>query len=79
MINEIELIECDLGIQGDWIRHFNEVDWVIHLAALADIVPSIQQPDAYFRSNVVGTFNVLQGAKIAGVKSFIYISNLFLI
>ena len=69
------MVECDLGVQGDWIRHFDNVDWVIHLAALADIVPSIQQPEAYFKANVEGTFNVLQAAKTAGVKRFIYIAS----
>ena len=71
----VEMVECDLGVQGDWIRHFDNVDWVIHLAALADIVPSIQQPEAYFKANVEGTFNVLQAAKTAGVKRFIYIAS----
>ncbi|HJO32853.1 MAG TPA: SDR family NAD(P)-dependent oxidoreductase, partial [Anaerolineales bacterium] len=28
-------------------RFFTAVDWVFHLAALADIVPSIQKPLAY--------------------------------
>jgi len=72
---QIELLECDLSIQGEWIEHFSDVDWVIHLAALADVVPSIQQPEAYFRANVDGTFNVLQAAKNAGVKRFIYIAS----
>ena len=55
---QIELVECDLSVKGDWNQHFIKADWVFHLAALADIVPSIQQPEAYFRSNVDGTFNV---------------------
>jgi len=70
--NKIKLIECDLSVNSDWIKHFNNIDWVIHLAALADIVPSIQQPEAYFRANVDGTFNVLQASKQAGVNRFIY-------
>ena len=72
---QIELIECDLGIEGKWGEHFKNTDWVIHLAALADIVPSIQQPQAYFRSNVYGTFNTLQAAQASGVKRFIYIAS----
>lgn len=52
--------------------HFEGVDWVFHLAALADIVPSIQKPREYFHSNVDGTFSVLQAAKAAGVKRFMY-------
>ena len=51
---------------------FVGVDWVFHLAALADIVPSIQKPQEYFRSNVDGTFSVLQAAKAANVKRFMY-------
>ena len=50
----------------------NSVDWVFHMAALADIVPSIQKPAEYFHSNVDGTFAVLQAAKKANVKRFIY-------
>ena len=72
---QIKLVECDLGVKGDWIQHFDNADWVFHLAALADIVPSIQQPEAYFRANVDGTFNVLQAAKAAEVKRFIYIAS----
>ena len=51
---------------------FEGIDWVFHLAALADIVPSIERPRAYFETNVDGTFNVLEAAKQAGVKRFLY-------
>lgn len=47
-------------------------DWVMHLAALADIVPSIQTPDAYFRSNVVGTQRVVEAARHVGIKRLVY-------
>ena len=73
--DQIELVKCDLGIPGEWIKLFNNTDWVFHLAALADIVPSIQKPEAYFRANVDGTFNVLQASKAAGAKRFIYIAS----
>ena len=69
---KIELFECDLGNPGEWMHNFIGVDWVFHLAALADIVPSIQKPEAYFRANVDGTFNVLQACALAGVKRFAY-------
>jgi UDP-glucose 4-epimerase len=52
--------------------HFQGVDWVFHMAGLADIVPSIEHPDSYFQANVSGTLNVLQSALDAGVKRFVY-------
>lgn len=52
--------------------YFKDVDWVFHMAGLADIVPSIEQPDSYFQVNVAGTLNVLQCSLQAGVKRVIY-------
>ncbi|MCK9395102.1 MAG: SDR family oxidoreductase [Methylobacter sp.] len=51
---------------------FAGVDWVFHLAGLADIVPSIEQPRAYYETNVSGTFNVLEAARAASIKRFVY-------
>ena len=51
---------------------FAGADIVYHLAALADIVPSIQRPEDYFTTNVDGTFNVVQAARAAGVKRVVY-------
>lgn len=45
---------------------------VFHLAALADIVPSIERPGEYFTTNVDGTFNVVEAARAAGVKRLVY-------
>lgn len=53
-------------------KYFKGADWVFHLAARADIVPSITDPGAYFRANVDGTFSVLEAARLAGVKRFVY-------
>ena len=51
---------------------FQDVDWVFHLAALADIVPSIEQPLAYHYANVNGTISVLEASRQHGVKRFVY-------
>ena len=49
------------------------VEWVFHLAALADIVPSIQHPMEYFRANVDGTANLLEALRAHGcVKRMVY-------
>lgn len=68
----LTIFEADIAEPGPWVRAFEDADWVIHLAALADIVPSIQNPEGYFRANVDGTFNVLQAARAAKVKRFVY-------
>ena len=72
VIDKIQLIECDLAVKGDWVKYFKDVNWVFHLAALADIVPSIQNPEAYFNANVNGTYNVVEASRHSRVKKFIY-------
>lgn len=67
-----DFIEADISQSGSWEVALQECDFVIHLAALADIVPSIVTPDAYFLANVTGTFNVLEAARSAHVSRFIY-------
>lgn len=47
-------------------------DWVFHLAGMADIVPSIENPREYFEVNVSGTFNVLEACRKAHVKRVVY-------
>jgi UDP-glucose 4-epimerase len=45
---------------------------VHHLAALADIVPSIERPLSYAHANVDGTMAVLEAARQCGVSRFVY-------
>ena len=70
--NKIKLIKCDISQPGQWQDLYKNVDQVFHLAALADIVPSIENPDNYFQSNVNGTFNVLEACRKHNVKKIIY-------
>ena len=51
---------------------FKEVDWIFHLAGRADLVPSIQNPDDYFKVNVQGTFTMVELARAIGAKKFLY-------
>ena len=53
-------------------KTFQGADWVFHLAALADIVPSINHPIRYHRSNVDGTVNVLEASRENKISRFIY-------
>jgi len=69
---KLEVITCDLADYAAVQGKFDGAERVFHLAALADIVPSIEKPKEYFRSNVDGTFNSLEQATKAGVKRFLY-------
>jgi len=71
-IEKIQIIECDISKNGKWQESFKGVDRVFHLAALADIVPSIENPDYYYQSNVNGTFNVLEACRKYNVRKIIY-------
>ena len=51
---------------------FKKIDFVIHLAALSDVVPSIENPREYLHTNIVGTINVLECMRKNNVKNIIY-------
>ncbi len=67
----LRIIQCDI-VSDDITPHFKGVDHVFHLAALADIVPSVQNPLVYHRANVDGTVAVLEAARNSGVKKLVY-------
>lgn len=51
---------------------FHDATYVFHFAGIGDIVPSIEKPIAYMQTNVQGTVRVLEAARSAGVKNFVY-------
>ena len=72
IINKIKFVNCDISKKGNWIKNFKNVTYVFHLAALADIVPSIENPDNYYQSNVNGTYNIAKYSFKYKVKKVIY-------
>ena len=70
--NKLQVKKVDITNFDAIKNYFKDVSWVFHLAALADIVPSIREPLKYHRSNVDGTINVLEAARRNNVKKFIY-------
>jgi UDP-glucuronate 4-epimerase len=52
-----------------------QFDQVIHLAARAGVRPSLEEPALYQRVNVEGTINLLEAARLAGVKKVILASS----
>jgi UDP-glucose 4-epimerase len=68
----LKVIEVDITDHASIKSYFREIDWVFHLAALADIVPSIQKPLEYHHANVTGTLSVLEASRKGNVSRFIY-------
>jgi UDP-glucose 4-epimerase len=71
----LEIIECDIADKAAVMAACAGVQRIFHLAARADVVPSIQEPEAYFRANVDGTFAVLEGARAHAVKRVVYVAS----
>lgn len=67
-----ELTEGDIRDKAVVSTACDGVDWVFHLAGLADVVPSVQNPTPYFETNVNGTFNLLNAARKNNVDKFVY-------
>jgi len=68
----LKVIEDDINDLANLKPCFQNIDTVFHLAALADIVPSIQRPLDYYHANVSGTVSALELSRLGGVKKFIY-------
>jgi len=74
IINNIEFIHCDLALvnHDKLCEIFHGADVLIHLAAIADIVPSVENPVPYFENNVKSTLSVMEAARATGVKRVVY-------
>lgn len=69
---EVDYLKADVCDKEAVLQAAQDRTHIFHLAALADIVPSINSPRQYFDSNVVGTLNVMEAARSAGVTRVVY-------
>lgn len=51
---------------------FKGVSYVFHMAALADIVPSIERPLKYYESNVTGTIRTMEACRKHNIDKVVY-------
>lgn len=65
-----EFVHGDLTDRAalDELLGSEKFDQIIHLAARAGVRPSLEQPALYQRVNVEGTVNLLEAARVNGVK-----------
>ncbi len=66
-IRDSELIE---RILDDY-----DIDMIVHLAAMAGVRPSIENPNLYVDVNINGTMSMLEGARKNNIKNFIFASS----
>ncbi len=64
----------DISSIADVEKAFTGVDAVVSFAAESHVDRSIMDPDAFIKTNINGTFNLLETAKKKGIKRFIQIS-----
>ncbi len=73
--SRLDIVEGDVADKAAIMHACAGAERIFHLAARADVVPSIQEPDAYFRANVDGTFNTLEAARAHQAARFIYVAS----
>ncbi len=69
---KLKIIKIDISKNQKLNRYFKNVDYVFHLAALANFIQSIKYPKKFYETNVVGTLNILKAAKKANIRKLIY-------
>jgi nucleoside-diphosphate-sugar epimerase len=72
---KIELIEGDIRDMKLVREVMKGVDFVLHQAALASVQRSIDDPTSSNEVNIQGTLNLLEAARHAKVKKFVYASS----
>jgi uronate dehydrogenase len=54
---------------------FDGIDVVVHLAAYVDMHQGIGTFDEHLKTNIIGTYNVFEAARLAGVKRVVFASS----
>lgn len=75
--NNFKFYKVDISNKEDVNQIFkeNKIDYVINLAAQAGVRYSIENPDAYINSNIVGFYNILEACRHNPVKHLVYASS----
>lgn len=71
----IELVEADIRDVSAVAEAMSGVEYVLHQAALASVQRSVDNPVATNEVNVTGTLNLLEAARAAGVRRFVFASS----
>lgn len=72
---EVELVVGDIKDYETCLKCCKGVDVIVHLAANTGVGPSVKNPRKDMESNIQGTFNMLEAARLNHVKRFIFASS----
>jgi len=72
--NEMDVIAGDIADRDSVLTAAKDVDVIFHLAALIAIPYSYDAPASYVRTNIEGTLNVLQAARLYDVERVVHTS-----
>jgi len=72
ILDRMEFVEGDLRNADVIARACEGVDYILHQAALPSVPRSVRDPRTSHTANIDGTFNLLEGARAAGVKRIVY-------
>ncbi|MBC7221572.1 UDP-glucose 4-epimerase GalE [Candidatus Bipolaricaulota bacterium] len=72
-----EFVQGDLLNPQDLARVFSryQIEAVLHFAAATSVPESVENPEKYYRTNVLGTLNLLSAMVKAGVKHLVFSSS----
>jgi nucleoside-diphosphate-sugar epimerase len=72
LADRFPFIDCDLRDADATARACEGVDIILHQAARPSVPRSVKDPRTSHTANLDGTFNLLEGARAAGVKRIVY-------
>ena len=70
-----EFVKGDIKDLNICINACKNVDYVLHQAAWGSVPRSVEMPLFYCDNNIKGTLNMLEAARLNGVKKFVYASS----
>ncbi len=73
--DRFELIEGDVKELETCMKACEGVNYVLHQAAWGSVPRSIEMPLFYCANNITGTLNMLEAARVNGIKKFVYASS----
>jgi dTDP-glucose 4,6-dehydratase len=74
ILNEIEFINGDIGCEDDVKIAMEDCDLVVNFAAETHVDRSIEDPSIFVKTDVIGTYNLLECARKYDVEKYLQIS-----